>query len=133
MNAEKCQAFYSSAQNIKKVHSGCRRRFKRDLCVTQSKSHWPRLPVPACISPLHEYNTCLDGVGRKAPLSPGDPTQDFNMRSSPLTHSHTHKFCTVREALPWMEVEAERKATAEDILLAGGDKFAPFRSWESVI
>ena len=28
-------------QNIKKVHSGCRWRFKRDLCVTQSKSHWP--------------------------------------------------------------------------------------------
>lgn len=46
-----------SAQNIKST-SGCRRRFKRDLCVTQSTSHWPRLAVPACISPLHEYIAC---------------------------------------------------------------------------
>lgn len=63
--------------------------FKRDLCVTQSraKSHWPRSPIPACISPRHEYNTCLMEWAESPPTPSGDPTQGFNMTSTQVLYS----------------------------------------------
>lgn len=65
----KIPAVYSFAQNLQKVHSGGGRRLKRDLCVTQPKSHWPGLPVPACNSPLDEYNTCLMEWAESPPIT----------------------------------------------------------------
>ena len=123
------------AQNIKKVHSGCRRRFKRDLCVTQSRSHWPRLPVPACNSPLHEYSTCPMEWAERAPLSPGDPTQGFDMSSLP----HTQVFAWLGKLLSRTEPRfrgfgRRRRRRRRMFRWLAGVKFAtPFSSWMPVI